>query len=99
MDFDLCKIESKVMKILIDEPETRDSYYLLLASFWLKELAGNIERLFDALKNGDITTPESITRASRKIQEVHVNLRGIHWEARHGMEAVVCNQLTMFDRW
>lgn len=92
-------VERRVMKIMIDHPETRDSDYILLYFYWKRELDGKNIDLETALLNGDITPAESITRARRKLQEIHVNLRGEKWEARHKMEVPVCTQLMLFEIW
>jgi hypothetical protein len=91
-DHDLKVVACKVVSILIDQPECRDNDRLLLAEIWRKELnESQKSSVLDALVEGSISNPESITRMRRKLQETHPNL--------HQMEGVFCQQLDFFDRW
>ena len=98
IDHDLKLAACKVVSILIDQPACRDNDRLLLAEIWKKEMEseGNV---LDALVNGSISNPETITRMRRKLQETHPNLRGEKWDTRHQMEGAYCQQLTFFDKW
>lgn len=97
---DLQQAGYKVFSLLTDNPATRDNDMLLLQQIWLKESkALNLEEFMVELANGNLSNAESITRMRRKIQEKHPALRGEKYDSRHGMEAVVCQQLTFFDCW
>ncbi len=97
---DLQQAGYKVFSVLTDNPATRDDDRLLLQQIWLKESkAHTLEEFLMELVNGDLSNAESLTRMRRKIQEKHPALRGEKYDVRHGMEAVVCNQLTFFDAW
>jgi hypothetical protein len=61
--------------------------------------ANSLEEFMIELANGDLSNAESLTRMRRKIQEKHPALRGDKYDARHGMEANVCQQLSFFDNW
>jgi len=87
-----------IFSLLLDVPSTRDSDTELLSIIWkneLKSLEGDFFKNFDA---GFLANPETVCRIRRKLQEKHIHLRGLLWDSRHKMEAVVCQQLTFFDR-
>jgi len=95
--FDFKKIAKKVYSILLDYPEARDDDRLLLSLIWKEETISSTSISFlEDLRTGKITTPETITRIRRKLQEKNEYLRGDKWGIRHNMEAVVCQQLTFF---
>lgn len=99
-DIDLQQAGYKVFSVLTDNAACRDDDRLLLQQIWLKESkASTIEDFMMELVNGDLSNAESLTRMRRKIQETHPALRGEKYDARHGMEANVCKQLTFFDAW
>jgi len=64
---DLKTIEQKVGCILKHYPETRDSYKALLYRYYTTH--HNISTLKEFMFDKNIPSSESITRASRKIQE------------------------------
>jgi hypothetical protein len=98
--FDFKRIAKKVHSILSEHPEARDDDRILLSLIWAEETSFMSSTSFlTELMEGKITTPETITRMRRKIQEKHEPLRGDKWKIRHQMEAVVCQQLTFFDKW
>ena len=99
-DFDLQQAAVKVFSILTDNEACRDDDRLLLQIIWAKETkASSLEEFFKELTSGAISHFESIRRMRQKIQEKHPALRGSKYEARHGMEANICQQLTFFDHW
>ena len=69
-------IEKKVRFILENNPATRDDDDLLMLEYCA--LVGvNIQRPFYAvMKDADTPNRESVTRARRKLQEKHEELRG-----------------------
>lgn len=100
MDFDLQKAACKVYSLLTDNPATRDDDRLLLVEIWSRETKStDSTEFFRELLDGTLSHPESIRRMRQKIQEKHEALRGEKYEARHGMEASICQQLTFFDKW
>jgi hypothetical protein len=98
-DYDLKQVANKVYASLIERPIARDDDRALLYMVWSKECEhlplGT--KFLDAFLEGKVSNPESVTRMRRKLQEKHESLRGDKWEARHNMEAVVCQQLSLFD--
>lgn len=100
MNLDLIPIGCKVYSILIDNPESQDDDWAILASIWEKESnATTAKEVFDEIRSGKFTIGESITRIRRKHQEKHTALRGKKWAIRHKMENEFIEQLTFFDRW
>lgn len=79
-----------VEKILRAIPATRDDdhkLYVWVVSKLKPELMNEPfgRTFFDAISNG-LPSYESITRARRKAQEKHPDLRGKAWEKRHAKE-------------
>jgi hypothetical protein len=73
----------KVKNLLERRVKYRNSYYKLLAQYWYEELGANelVNRmtaldLLQKISRGEITHPESIMRARRKVQEEHPELSG-----------------------
>lgn len=97
---DLQQTGYKVFSVLTDMPATRDDDRLLLVEIWTREThAKELTEFMNELLGGSLSHPESVRRMRQKIQEKHPSLRGEKYDARHGMEAVVCQQLTFFDCW
>ena len=98
--FDLQVIACKVYATLVNLPEARDDDRILLVDIWKKEVEGlENESFLTLFLAGKLSNPETITRIRRKLQEKHANLRGDKWDKRHQIEAIVCEQLTFFDKW
>jgi len=84
------KIKSKeamVKNILTMRPETRNNDRELVAAYWRTEQAmlfqfRNAEAVLRALINKDLSNPDDITRARRKVQELNPELRGDNWKTR-----------------
>lgn len=93
--------KDKVYKILHKSIEARDDYFLLLFKVWLYELGDEcptevkqaLRYLFKARKEKRISAFESVTRASRKVQEEYPSLRGKHYEARKNKESKVRKEI------
>lgn len=81
MIHDPTKSYAKILRLLIDEPETRDCDLVLMTKIWEKERNPNIDFL-DQLRAKDVTHPETIRRVRQKIQEKYADLRGTKYEAR-----------------
>jgi hypothetical protein len=78
-------------------PPLRDNDERLMANIWNKYI-GNIEYLnakdvLTMLAKGQLPSYESISRCRRKLQELHPELRGEKWEARHKSQTKVKNEL------
>lgn len=74
------KTYDKVLDILIRFPETRNSDKILLVKFWIGEGVIQDTGLFETysfnmLDFSEATSAESVTRARRKVQELHPELR------------------------
>ena len=79
-----------VEKILKEHPDTRDDdhkLYVWIVSIVKPELMrAPFGRTFWDAKSNGLPSYESITRARRKAQEKHPDLRGKAWEKRHDRE-------------
>lgn len=93
------KIESKlreaeriVTELLIDYPITRDDDRLLVWLFWRKQFERidnyTLEMFRSAFLGGMLSPPETITRARRKVQEKHENLRGVSYGSRGDLQDI-----------
>jgi hypothetical protein len=78
---------------------SRDSDNVLLAEVWRDEYAlksldddGYIAFLV-SLHLGQLSTPESITRVRRKLQETNPLLRGDKYKKRHSLQETVKEEL------
>lgn len=75
------KLYDIVKQILQTYPTTRDSDKSLIWQVWVK--GGYVQNgVITKWDFFDATTPESITRARRKVQEDHPELRGKTYEKR-----------------
>ena len=100
----LKKNKQKVMENLKTYENMRDSDLELLSQMWAGEIVSyghNPDKIsaFDFLKNladGKFSSPESIVRVRRKLQEQHPELRGKKWEQRHRAQEVVKEELRNF---
>ena len=83
----------QVKLILSTYPNSRDSNRKLIAYFWrqenpklfLEENRNPAYQVLVALANGQLTEPETITRARRKVQEENSHLRGKRYNERQDM--------------
>lgn len=82
-------VKTRVQELLENNPNTRDSDNLLVATFYFYEMGGKESLMnttaFSFLKKmsaGDLTSFESISRARRKIQEQVPSLRGSNYVER-----------------
>ena len=100
----LKKNKHKVMDLLTKFPELRDNDNRLLAQVWVGELedSGNSPSKISGLDflinitRGNLSSPESIVRVRRKLQEQHPELRGRKWEQRHKAQEAVKDELRTF---
>lgn len=75
---------AQVVDILTKLPETRDNDRELIATFWRIERPmlfafNGAEAVLRALVNKELSSPDDITRARRKAQEMQPELRGTRW--------------------
>jgi len=89
-------VKSKVEELLKNNPNTRDSDNLLVATYYFYEEGGKEalqnKTAYEFLKNmssGKLTSFESISRARRKIQEQNPYLRGKNYKERQEMSEEV----------
>ena len=95
----IIKVAQSVETLLKEHPHLRDSDDKLLSNVWHKELLTmgknpNTMTGFELLKifsSGKLSTPESVTRARRKIQELNPALRGQSYKNRKtkGVQSVI----------
>lgn len=91
----ILKTTDVVKEFLNKHPTLRDDDKRLVANFWNAELKSKgvdiaMLKASDFVKNyflnGEITNPDTITRARRKVQETCPELRGDVWNSRKGIE-------------
>mgnify|MGYP003641464684 CR=1 FL=1 len=92
-----------VKKLLTENPHLRDDDNKLISNFWHKEVI-NLDidlkeesglKILELFAEGKLTSPESIGRVRRKLQEEFTYLRGNKWEERQGrLQKKVIKQLT-----
>ena len=77
-------IESKVLNILIVNPEARDNDRLLFVEYIKRHNPDLVKRGYaEVMLSGELPNYEGITRARRKLQEKHPELRGRKYEQRN----------------
>lgn len=94
------KLKERIQIYLISYPETRDSNETLMAIIWQQETDKfiinadnhNINPL-TLLKNNKLTSWDSATRAKRKLQEEHPELRGQSYNKRKAKATKVSKNL------
>jgi hypothetical protein len=92
------RIKPLVVDILTDYPKTKDDDTLLLTMFWEKQVKFPLKsygQFSYLLVNKWLTTPETITRTRRKVQEQYPHLRGKLYEKRKNAEREISKQLSM----
>ena len=72
----LNQVKENVKKILIKYPALRDDYTKLTVCYWGLYCDANSETTIRELYNMKLNSPESITRASRFLQNEFPELRG-----------------------
>ena len=80
------KIQEIVEKSLQDDVRARDNDMRLTALIWHKELGVLRDKcmpLLELIAYNKVTNFESIRRCRRKLQELHPDLRGDKYKARH----------------
>ena len=89
----MIKIKSIIENLLKKFPELRDNDNRLIANVWSKQIedihsmsAHNFLKLFATNK---VSTPETITRVRRKLQEDYIHYRGKKYKTRHKEAEVI----------
>lgn len=97
------ELHTLVVKLLTKYPHLRDSDQKLVSNIWYYELDGaelSAKDFIGLIANKKLTNYDSITRARRKVQEEHEELRGTNYTKRKEQEAVVReginNKLSLF---
>jgi len=93
-------VQTKVKHILKEEPKSRDCDLFLLSKVWESELLSKGADCTDVLpmmENKELTSPESVTRARRKLQEKYLDYRGKTYAKRHRLEAFVREDINKED--
>ena len=83
---------AQVQVILTKMPETRDNDRELITTYWRIEQPmlfafRNAEAVLLALVNKQLASPDDITRARRKVQQLCPELRGSTWRERQRYNA------------
>lgn len=97
---ELEKTKFKVERLLNAIEETRDNDELLIASIWNEDLINrgfntsiSVKILFFMLRNGELTSTESIRRVRQKLQENNEHLRGYKYNKRMEHQKLVKEEL------
>ena len=93
-------VKDNVTDILSQFPITRDSDMRLIAMYYRKhapEPIGYItaDEFLNLLANGKMPSPDTITRARRKIQQHNEELRGTTWEKRQERQEEVKQEMLL----
>ena len=101
MAINIASTKTIVERYLRKFPELRDNDDKLVANIWKNEVKelDDCETASDLLKAysaGKLTSPDSITRARRKLQELNPDLRGETYHERKKKEQEVINDLKNF---
>ena len=86
-------LEKTIIDLLNKYPKLRDEDRRLIVTIWNREMekehgpqwAHNMPlyQFYETFVAGSLTSPDSITRCRRKVQEHNVALRGHTWKERH----------------
>ena len=90
------KVKPRVKAILSQYPRARDDDLYLLSKVWGDEIEKTLASPSDILfmmENKNLTTPESVTRARRQIQEKYLDYRGKTYKKRHGLSKHVAETI------
>lgn len=89
----ILKVQEQVQILLETYPKLRDNDVRLVASYYYNNIS-NINQIsaidfLQIMVNGNLPSPDTITRARRKIQEKHPELRGVNYVERQKLEKQV----------
>lgn len=93
----ILKVQEQVQILLETYPKLRDNDTRLVASYYYNNIS-NINQmsainLLEVMVNGNLPSPDTITRARRKIQEKHPELRGVKYLERQKLEKQVRQEI------
>ena len=102
----ISKLENRVRALLDARPALRDDDQRLVANVWWQALKTNgydPDRLsgtglIQMFAENKLPNPDSITRARRKLQEMHVHLRGKKYDKRQSRQSDVIDDLNLFGQ-
>lgn len=101
-------IKTKVADILLRHPETQDNDRELIVRYWKGEISElqdiarqklgslphfTLDGFFATFMTGGFTSPESITRARRQVQEQNPQFRGKKYQERQARQDEVKKDL------
>jgi hypothetical protein len=90
-------VRERVLKVLLDFPETRDNDKLLTIHIWSEESSLSrtdlLGKFIDKFIAGELTNTESIRRVRQKLQEEHEMLRGKMYGKRRDKQKEIVNEL------
>jgi len=93
----ILKVQEQVKILLETYPKLRDNDVRLVASYYYNNIS-NINQMsaidfLQIMVNGNLPSPDTITRARRKIQEKHPELRGVNYVERQKLEKQVRQEI------
>jgi hypothetical protein len=101
-------IKTKVADIMLRHPETQDNDRELIVRYWQGEISElrdiarenlqcgiyfSLDIFFDSFIRGQFTSPDSITRARRQVQEQYPQFRGKKYKERQARQEEVKKEL------
>ena len=98
----LKKVENIVTDVLKNNERARDNDELLCALVWRNQVGHRIDYLtvlefLQKMASGKFHKAESIMRCRRKLQELHVDLRGRKYEERRKNSKRIKDELQTMD--
>ncbi len=95
------KLVDVVHQVLLNVPQARDNDEILCVKCWV-HIHPNLKQYSFAdfcldFKAGKVTSFESISRARRKLQELHPVLRGEKWHKRHAHQEHIIQQIKSIE--
>jgi hypothetical protein len=92
------KLTDEVRNLLNLFPITRDSDFRLIAMYYRRNCPEPVsyitaDEFLNHLAHGEMASPDSITRARRKLQQHYPELRGQKWNERQEREPEVREEM------
>ena len=93
----IIKVQEQVQILLETYPKLRDNDVRLVASYYYNNIS-NINQIsaidfLQIMVNGNLPSPDTITRARRKLQEKYPELRGVNYVERQKLEKQVRQEI------
>lgn len=93
----ILKVQEQVQILLETYPKLRDNDVRLVASYYYNNIS-NINQIsaidfLQIMVNGNLPSPDTITRARRKLQEKYPELRGVNYVERQKLEKQVRQEI------